>query len=284
MASLMRWQVHAGLVVIGVIVATGCSETGSQGAPGDVPCMPFADQPAAPIALGTVLGIGRHVDGTIYVLDETSTGYRAFVSADGLTLSDPLTLNRKEVSGSGSGAEGAGRWYVVSVLDPSTPFVLKVDDASGAPRMGVVRGTFADRDFVIGETGDVLTVMTPDAIAGISVFDLPDGLTVEYQATLPDGRALVVTRPGHDWDYNDFRLFLADADQMVERPVLSVDRARDGGTTTIVFTLDGARATANFPAPNAGAEATLTTPGATVPLIIGPNGFAPTTPSYLCLR
>ena len=102
-------------------------------------------------------GIGKHADGTIYVVDESRTGYRAFVSAYGTTFSDPVTLQRKEVSGSGLGAQGAGRWYVVSVLEPSAPFVLKVDDISGALRMGVVRGTFADCDFVIGETGDVLT-------------------------------------------------------------------------------------------------------------------------------
>ena len=150
--------------------------------------------------------------------------------------------------------------------------------------MGVVRGAFADRDFAIGETGDVLTVMTAEEIAGMPVFDLPDGLIVEYSAHLPDGQALMVTRPGHDWAYEDFRLFLGTNVQMVERSVLSVDRAKDGGTTTIVFTLDGARATAYFPAPSADAGASLTTAGATVSLTIGPAGIAPVTLAYLCLQ
>src|SRR3954452_22108337 len=105
MASLIGWQVHARLLVVAVMVATGCSEPGSEGAPGDVPCTPLAAEPAQPIALGTVLAIGRHADATIYVLDETSTGYRVFASAFGLRFSDPLTLRRKEISGSGSGVQ-----------------------------------------------------------------------------------------------------------------------------------------------------------------------------------
>jgi len=278
-----RCRVPSWLLAVGLSVVSGCSETGGQGAAGDVPCTPFGDTFPAPIALGTVLGIGRHADGTVYVLDETSTGYRAFVSGYGLAFSDPVTLYRKEISGSGSGARDAGHWYVVTVLDPGAPFALKVDDTSGALRMGVVRGTFSDRDFVIGETGDVLTVQTAEEIAGLAVRDLPDGDVVEYGAALPDGRDLAVIRPAHDWSYEDFRLFLGDNKQMVERPVLSVDRARDGGTTTIVFTLDGARATAYFPAPISGAGASLTTTGATVPLTIAPAGSAPVTLTYLCL-
>ena len=66
--------------------------------------------------------------------------------------------------------------------------------------------------------------------------------------------------------------------------MLSVDRARDGGTTTIGFTLDGARATAYFPAPSSGAEASLTTPGATISLTIGATSSVPATLTYLCLR
>ncbi len=285
MASLMGWwQVPAWLLAVGLTVASGCSETGETGATGDVPCTPLAAAPAAPIALDTVLGIGKHADGTIYVLDQTSTGTRAFVSAYGATFSDPVTLHRKEVSGSGSGARDAGTWYVVTVLEPSAPFVLKVDDTSGVLRMGVVRGTFADRDFAIGETGDVLTVLTAESIAGIAAFDLPEGPVIEYWAQLPDGRALMVTRPGHDWDYEDFRLFLGTTERLVERSVLSVDRARDGGTTTILFTLDGAPATAYFPAPISDAGASLTTAGATVSLSIGPTASVPSTLTYLCLR
>jgi hypothetical protein len=282
MASLIERGVGA-VCLLGLALAGACSDTGAEGAAGDVPCTPLATTPPAPIALGTVLGIGRHADGTIYVLDETSAGYRVFASSFGARLSDPVTLDRKAVSGSGSGAAGAGHWYVVSVLDPAAPFMLKVDDTSGTLQMGVVRGNFTGRDFVIGETGDVLTVMGPEAIAGISVFDLAEGAYVEYWAHLGDGRTMVVTRPSQDWDYEDFRVFLGTDLQMLERPVRSVQRARDGGTTTIVFTLDGAPATAFFPAPTSGAEATLTVAGAAVTLTTEPATSALSSFTYLCL-
>jgi hypothetical protein len=272
-----------GAALLGVALAAACG-TPDAADGGDVSCAPLATTPAAPIALGTVLGIGRDdADGTVYVMDEVSTGYRVFVS-DGAG-----NLARKLITGSGSGGQGTAAWYVVTVSDPTSPFMLKVDGTSGAMRIGIVHGVASERDFTVGQTGDLLTVEDAAAIAGMTALDLPGTVTLEYWATLPDGRTLVVSRPEQNWSYSDFRLFLGTPDRMLEHPVSSVVRARDGGTTTIGFTVDGGAATAFFPSPLADdATATLTLDGATLPLTVVDLAVAdpvtsPADFAYLCL-
>jgi hypothetical protein len=270
-----RSSIRSALVLVALGLGAACDA--GQLTTGNVPCTPLASEPAAPIALGTVLGIGRHADGTIYVLDDRgSSDYRAFVSSG-------TVLNRKRVSGSGSGQETGGAWYVASVPDPTAPFLLKVDNTTGSLRMGVLRGPITDRDFVIGDAGDVLDVLTADAIAGMTVLDLANDPQVDYLAHLPDGRMLLVIRPSVDASYEDFRVFVGTADQMVERRVTRVERARDGGSTWIDFALDGGQATAFFPSPLTGGDATLTTDGATLTLATEAAGTRPTDGAFVCL-
>jgi hypothetical protein len=61
---------------------------------------------------------------------------------------------------------------------------------------------------------------------------------VEYLAEVEDGRTIVVTRPIEDADYEDFRLFLGVAPDLLEREVFQVSRFSDGGTTIIEFDVD----------------------------------------------
>jgi hypothetical protein len=63
---------------------------------------------------------------------------------------------------------------------------------------------------------------------------------------LADGNVMVVTRPRDDWSYADFRLFLGPMGAVAERRVGNVTGARDGGSTTITFDLDGTSAVARF--------------------------------------
>src|SRR5204863_2322230 len=62
-----------------------------------------------------------------------------------------------------------------------------------------------------------------------------------------DSRRVLVVRPSDDWTYEDFRVFLGTPKNMLEREVQNVWRARDGGSTTIEFTLDAKPATLGFP-------------------------------------
>jgi hypothetical protein len=58
---------------------------------------------------------------------------------------------------------------------------------------------------------------------------------------------LVVLRPEHDWNYENFRLFLGPSNNLEERQVTNATRALDGGSTWIMFQLSGHEATAFFP-------------------------------------
>ena len=257
-------------------VAGNVSESG---AATQTTCDPLA--PALkPITLGSVLAAGKSATGTIYAVDQVDTTQRVFVS-DGSG-----TLVRQRVTGSGSGS--GPTFYVFDVENIAQPFVLQIDMPAGASvRMGVLQGTLKDsKTLVIGQDGEELTVLPSTAIAGMPLRNLPGDVYVEYVATLPDGQLMLVTRPVDDWSYADFRLFLGALNAVIERPVDSVTRLKDGGTTTILFQLDGTQASAYFPFVRADAgvspaPATLTVAGVATSLTR--QNTPPTTASYLCL-
>lgn len=254
-------------LIIGFALLGGCGvEKGWE------PCSPLASH-AEPIALAAVLGIGKHADGTLYVVDRENPG------AERVFVSEQSALVRQRIAGTGSGPD----WIVFTITDATTPFTLKIETPAGGPaRMGVVRGPFADRDFEIGAQGDVLDIVGMDALVGIPVNNLPGDVTIEYLAETDDGRRLVVIRPTDDWAYDDFRLFLGTPGTMVERQIFSVTRARDGGTTTIVFDLDGAQATALFPAAIRMEPATLMIDGTTMTLTLTSPGTSASAFNFYC--
>jgi hypothetical protein len=226
------------------------SATGRCTAPS--PCSPL-DPTVVPITLSNVVAVGRHADGTLYVVDQPELG------KDRVFASQGTVLQREVVGGSGSGTSGSGSdglggtWAIYSVTNSALPFTLKIEWQAGlASSMGIIRGTFTGRDFVIGEQGDLLEVVGADALSGLSVSNLPGLVRVEYVAQSSNGASLLVTRPEYDWSYTDFRLFYGSAERMVEEVVSNVLRARDGGSTWVYFSLDGAQATAYFPSPLGG--------------------------------
>jgi hypothetical protein len=228
--------------------------------------------PEVPTALGAVVAAGRHADGTIYVIDGDGE-YRAFVSEAG-------TLFRRRVAGSGSGPT-----YVVLSISESSPQVMIKAELDGPQviRMGVVRGPLEGRDFTIGDKGDVLEVLATDSVKGLPVRGLDAIVYVEYNAMLPSGDHLVVIRPADDWDYDDFRVFFGRAAAVAERSVGSVIRRRDGGTTDVVFDLDGANVTAHFPAPSRMEPAWLQRGGQMEALEVAAPGSRPEGLAFLCL-
>ena len=240
-------------------------------------CDPLASRPL-PIALGAVIAAGQDSAGVIYAVDQIGSGQRVFVSdASG-------TLVRQRIAGSGSGSD----FYVFDVSDHTPAFVLQIDlPASGPKRMGVFNGTLKDsKTIVIGQQGEELTVLAAGAIAGMPVRNLPGEVVVEYAAAKADGDVMLVTRPRDDWSYTDFRLYLGPMGAVAERRVSNVVRAKDGGSTTITFDLDGATAVASFPVVFADAgfapgPATLTVAGTTTS--ITRQSEAPAGAAYLCL-
>ncbi len=207
-------------------------------------CNPF-EGAASSIALVDLVAAGKHADGTIYVIDRGRPEYRVFVSSG-------TDLVRTPSLGSGTTPDSVS----VSSRDAKGAFDLKVDLAGAQPtRMGVHRGPPLDtKTFEIGTQGDVLTLLGAGALSGLTVRDLPATVLVEHDGRMPDGRRIVVTRPEHDWTYDDFRVFFGPESAMLERPMKGASR---GSTTYVTFDLDGVTKTAVFPsalAPNTPAE------------------------------
>ena len=221
-------------------------------------CDPLADL-GTPITLANILGAGRHADGTLYVVDDGGRDHqRAFISNGDV-------LQRFIVAGSGSsGAEN----LTLSIASPEV--TIRIDSPGPHPvRMGVVRGKLDDKTFEVGTTGDVLEIVDAEALAGLTVKNVPGNVVVEYNASLPDGLRLFVSRPEVDWTYEDFRVFFGTPDNMVERPLVHASR---GNTTFLTFTVDGVDFQAVIPSAALGdrAPATLaygTAPGITMTLL-----------------
>jgi hypothetical protein len=200
-------------------------------------CDPLAARPQA-ITLGTVLGIGKDAGGTLYVLAKrTDSDYLVFVSAG-------ATLQRQRVSGTGEVNQDGVMITSVSAGEGAAQFTLQLEVRGNEKRMGLLRGASAGKGFDVGQ-GETLQVVGTDALAGLTLANLPGTIVIEYQAQLADGRRVLVTRPQDDWSYGDFRLYLGSAAEVAERRVSNVERTRSG-TTTITFTLDFQAASVHF--------------------------------------
>jgi hypothetical protein len=216
-----------------------CSELDPSRTTGSLACEPLAahDQP---IALETVVAVGRHADGTLYVIEQTADSqYRVFASRNG-------ALWRQRIGGSGEINMDGKSILLFTASDDTGLFSLELETAtSGSRRMGVVRGGFSgpQKTFVIGQQGDELVVVGADALAGLAIHNLPGEVVVEHQARLQDGRRLLVSRPRDDWN-GTFRLFLGTNMDMRERRVTNTAIS---STTTIFFILDLQEASVHFP-------------------------------------
>lgn len=256
--------------IVALIVCSGCGNSGGDenGTHEPVVCDPLQRSEPASITLGRVLAAGKDADGTVYVLDEDEAHpgeQRVFVSQDG-------TLYRQDVKGSGTGIDSGVTWYSVSVDDGAGGFTLYVVvDSTGNVSMGVLDGQQADRGgATIPADARVLETMTADAL-DMPVKDLPSGDVIEYLAQADTGERLLVTRPWVDWSYADFRAFYGMPEDVLERDVIRVERAKDGGSTHVIFELRSGEADAFFPIVFDGTtflpgDATLTIDGVAHPL------------------
>ena len=257
-----------------IVTLAGCGGAASPSTASKA-CDPLADEPQ-PITLGKVLGAGRDATGVVYVIDQPPQG------EERLLVSDGMTLKRQPTSGAGSGSQpGGGTFEIVNSGTGDAALAVEiVTDAGGTVTMGVVHGALTTKTFTIGMQGDTLTVLGADALASYTLQNLPGTIDVEYLATLPDGRTMVVTRPDVDWSYSDFRLFLSTSttSPLLERKVSNVGR---GSFTNITFDLDGTQAMAHFSDSAAGGS-TLTVGADTSELAVMAPDTRPTGVTFLC--
>lgn len=225
------------LGLLAAALASACQ--GKTQASGMTRCDPLAAA-TGEVALASVVGAGQGEDGTVYVIDRYDGELRAFVARGG-------ELYRQRVSGSGED-NSDGTLVTVSLGELEPPLTLQVvTDTEGTTRMGVVTGPLSSKTFTIGEQGEELSLMAASDAKALAIHDYPAEVLVEYAAELDDGRLLVVLRPRDFSDYLEFRVFLGLPQHLDERPVTNVRRARDGGSTTIDFEVDGQPSQAAFP-------------------------------------
>lgn len=230
---------RAFVVTILLTLCSACQGDDAELTP--VVCDPLKVESSRELSLATFVGAGSDVDGTLYVLDEVGGELRAFISEAG-------ELYRQRVSGSGRENGEDGRVDVVSLLEREEPLTLQVATAvDGTQRVGIFRGELATKTFIIGEQGEELAPLDTEAVNGLVVHDYPAEVVVEYAATLSDERRLVVIRPRDLLAYEEFRVFFGPTEHLAERKLIDISRARDGGSTSIVFDVDGQQAHVSFP-------------------------------------
>lgn len=216
-----------------VFVVVGCGNGGgagqSTGSIASRPCDPLAAH-ELPVTLGTVLGVGKDMGGTVYLADHVVEK-----SLDRVFVSTGTVLFRRRVSGSGSSGGGADMDYTFSfdAGDGSKGRALLIQRRGGAvTAMGLGPG---GKDFIgtPGATDESLTVLGDHLPSGYTLRNLPGEVTIEYVADIDDGNGsvIVVTRPTDDSDYTDFRVFFGQETRMTEAHVVNVTRTRNGDTS-----------------------------------------------------
>jgi hypothetical protein len=221
-----------------LVLLLACTD-GEPAEPASGACEPFGAT-AEPVELGTVLGAGRDGAGASYVVDQTEDGeLRAFSGS-------AMTLTQSRVAGAFEMNEPSLQRYAVSVEVLPRSYTLIVERAGDTTRMA---RTFSVERLAIDDLSpsEVLENVAVEALQDVEVRSAPGDVEVEYFAGAQGGELLLVVKPPNSVGFEDFRLFYGQPDALRERELISVTRQRDGGTTTIVFELDGEEAEAFFP-------------------------------------
>ncbi len=232
-----RWCARLVLTVALALVACPSADEPSE----LVECDPLAPLARDRVELREVLAVGRQDDGRLLVVDADPEGghERLFVSQAG-------DLVEQATSGTSSSSQPGVRSIAISSSTEPRLTVI-VEQRGGATRMEVVTGDW-DRSFELDlVSGEELEVLDESAIDGMVAHKLPADLRVEYVARVDDASLLVVLSPVHDFNFEDFRVFFGTEQRVIERPLISVVRARDGGSTHVAFELGDEAADAFFP-------------------------------------
>ena len=250
-------------VLVACVAVSGCGGDG-----GGEPCDPLAAE-IVPLELGTIVGVGRDADGKLYVVDRTASSDELRVlESEG----DYLFLRR--VAGTGSIHTGGSEVHILTVESQAVGYSLIVQLDGGEVRMA--RTMQPDpRLMSVDEAApeEVLEIVGAEALDALTPRDYVTEVQFEYVARTPSDELLVVVSGGSDVDdyYGSFRLFFGAEGELMERELSDVVRGRDGGSTHLLFDLDGEAADAFFPV-MLGAmgaipqPATLEVDGRTVPL------------------
>jgi hypothetical protein len=234
------------------------------------PCDPLAElTTSVPLDASRVVAAGRAQDGSIYVIYGDN---RLFVGND-------EKLTERIVVGSG---ETGAQTDLDYTDDDGSPVKVELLHDGTTVQMVVARGTQSSKGIDAGN-GEVLTLLDAATAAQIGASTTAT-FTIDFAASLPDGRSLVVVAPAHDVDYEQFRVFLGPSSALAQRAVTNFGSSRSGQRSAIV-TVDGARADLTY---LAGGPSPLNPNGGPTTLTIADTPYelseapVPDDASYLC--
>jgi hypothetical protein len=234
------------------------------------PCDPLAElTTSVSLEASRVVAAGRAQDGSIYVIYGDN---RLFVGND-------QNLIERIVIGSG---ETGTRTDLDYTDDDGSPVKVELLNDGTTVQMVVARGTQSSKGIDAG-SGEVLTLLESATAAQIGATTTAT-FTIDFAASLADGRSLVVVAPARDADYQQFRVFLGPSSALAQRAVSNFGSSRSGQRSATV-TIDGAPADLTYlpGGPSAlnpnGGPTTLSTADTTYELN---EAAVPDDASYLC--
>jgi hypothetical protein len=222
----------------GSAIATGCSSSTSAGVSTSGACDPLTPPT---ITLGTVLGVGKDAQGTLYVAD-VAPGTGSPDGQDRVFVSSGSVLVRQHVTGTGESGSPPNASYTLSFQDPSEASsmvrALLIQQSAGqATSMALGPG---DSKSFTG--GTPLALLSASALTGLTLRNEPN--VVQFVADVSNGDAIVVVAPMDPYGSGDFRLFYGPPAQMAQRTITSY--GADCCGTSVVFQVGSASYTARF--------------------------------------
>jgi hypothetical protein len=217
-----------------------------------------------------VVVAGRASDGSLYVIYGDN---RLFVGGD-------TNLVERIVTGSGESGSQTDLDYTD---DDGTPVTVEVVRDDTGTHMVVARGMQKSKGIDSGN-GESLTLVAAALVAELGA-STTQTFEIDFAASLPDGRELVVIAPASAVEYDAFRVFLGPPTALAQQAVMNFGSSLSGQRFATVM-VDGAPAALTYlpGGPSAldpaGGPSTLTIAGTTSTLTEGP---VPAGVSYLCL-
>jgi hypothetical protein len=236
MLSAPRFLLTALLAVSAL--ASACSTSSSGGSSTSGPCDPLTPQA---ITLGTLLGVGKDAQGTLYVAD-IAPGTGSPDGQDRVFVSSGSVLVRQHVTGTGESGGPPDASYTLSFQDPSDPATASralIIQQSGGQAVSMSLGAGDSKSF---SGGTPLTLLSASALAGMSLRNEPD--VVQFVADVSNGDSIVVVAPLEPYSSSDFHLFYGPPSQMQERNITSY--GADCCGTSVVFQVGSTSYTARF--------------------------------------
>jgi hypothetical protein len=274
-----RWL---GLVATLLVACAGKSE-GSSAVGGDAggsagtgasllsACEPLAASTSSvELDASRVVAAGRAKDGSLYVI---YSDHRLFVGSG-------QELVERPVIGSGDSGNQTDLGYTD---DDGTAVTVEVVRDDAGMHMSVARGTQTSKG-IDGGNGEPLTLVDAALVAKLSA-STTQTFAIDFAASLPDGRELVVVAPARAADYDQFRVFLGPPTALAQQAVTHFGSSQSGQRYATVVMIDGTPAELTYLAGGpsalnpAGGPSTLTIAGTAQSLTEGP---VPAGASYLC--